>query len=485
MPAPPPCPDRFNFAAYVVAGSGAPDDAPAIEVWGEDGAARWSYGALRNAAARAAGAMLAAGARRGAVVFLDFGNDIETAIHFFGAGLAGLLPLPMSKALSPREAAAMTTFLSPALHLRDAEAARRAREAASPLETHVPTCAGDPAYVVMTSGTSGVPRAVCHAHRAVWARRMMWDGWYGLQPGDRLMHAGAFNWTYTLGTGLCDPLAIGATAIVPDPALPRDEFGPLIGRSGATIFAAAPGVYRQMLEGGRRIDAPRLRHGLSAGEKMAPRIADLWRAATGRDVHEALGMSECSTFISGSPARPAPPGTCGYAQAGRRIAVVDDGGAPVDDGTPGTLAIHREDEGFMLGYMHAEAELTARMSGDWFLTGDTVVRDAGGAITYLGRNDDMLNAGGIRVSPLEVEAALLEHPAITDAAALAIEVKRDTFVIAAAYVADAEIAADAFTAHLGPRLATYKHPRLFRRVPALPRNANGKLMRKALIRDFE
>ena len=336
-----------------------------------------------------------------------------------------------------------------------------------------------PAYIVYTSGTSGQPRGVVHAHRAIWARRMMWQGWYGLKPEDRLLHAGAFNWTYTLGTGLMDPWACGATALIPVEGTLPTALPSLMAQYGATIFAAAPGVYRQMLRADPVV-IPSLRHGLSAGEKLPDRTRAAFETATGCAVHEALGMSECSTFISGSPARPAAPGTSGRPQPGRHIAVLNSTGHPVPRGQPGTLAIHRDDPGLMLGYLGAKAETAARFTGDWFLTGDTVQMDDDDNITYLGREDDMLNAGGVRVSPLEIEAALTRHPGITEAAAVEREVKADVTVIAAYYTGPATLNVAELAAVSAANLAPYKCPRSFTYVAALPKSGNGKINRKAL-----
>jgi acyl-coenzyme A synthetase/AMP-(fatty) acid ligase len=184
---------------------------------------------------------------------------------------------------------------------------------------------GDPdpaAYIVFTSGSSGCQRAVLHAHRAIRARRMMWAGWYGLTATGRILHTGAFNRTYTLGTGLPDPWAAGATALIPGSGVDAAQIPLLLRRYDATLFTAAPGIYRQMLRDHAKFDLPRLRHGLSVGETLPETTRAAWTAATGAEVHEALGMSECSTFVSGSPARPAPPGTTGYPQPGRRLAVL-------------------------------------------------------------------------------------------------------------------------------------------------------------------
>jgi len=172
-----------------------------------------------------------------------------------------------------------------------------------------------PAYIIYTSGTSGHPRAVVHAHRTVWARRMMWEGWYGLLEQDRVLHAGAFNWTYTLGAGLLDPWARGATALIPGHGVASEVLGLLLKQHDATIFAAAPGLYGRLL----RTELPRLerlRHGLSAGEKLPEATRSAWEKATGTPIHEAFGMSECSTFISGSPSGPVPRGTLGHPQRG-------------------------------------------------------------------------------------------------------------------------------------------------------------------------
>ena len=236
-----------------------------------------------------------------------------------------------------------------------------------------------------------------------------------------------------------------------------------------------------MLATGAPLGFPSLRHGLSAGEKMPPAVLAEWRARTGRDVHEALGMSECSTFISGSPARPAHAGSAGYPQPGRRVAVLpEEGTDPVPVDSPGVLAVSNRDPGLMLGYRGAEAETRARFRGEWFVTGDTVSMGADGAITYLGRDDDMMNAGGYRVSPIEVEAALSDHPEVAEAAAITLPVKDGAEVIAAFYTADQDLAEAVLSDWCAARLARYKCPRIFRRVDALPRGANGKLRRRDL-----
>ena len=480
----------FNLADHVLRAGRAAPDKVALAMVGRTRAERWSYARLEAAVLGTATGLLAEGLEPGDRVILRLGNEVAFPIAYLAAIAVGIIPVPTSAALTGHEITKVAQALRPRAVLaspgialpegvRVIDADRLAAFRDLPPARPVLGDAHRPAYIILTSGTSGRPSLVVHAHRAILGRRYMWEGWYGLTGDDRLAHAGAFNWTYTLGTGLLDPWSVGATALIPQPGLASTDLPLLLKRHDATIFAAAPGVFRQMLRGASRIDVPKLRHGLTAGEKCPEVTRQAWQAATGTALHEAFGQSEISTFISGSPSRPAPFGTLGFAQPGRRVAIVDGDGAEVPDGTPGAIAIHRDDPGVMLEYWEDQPSTHARFLGDWFSTGDTGVRGTDGAITYLGRDDDMLNAGGFRVSPLEVEAAMEEHPGVREAAAVEVAVKADASVIAVFYAGDA-VPEAALAAHAGERLARYKCPRLFIRRDALPRNPNGKLLRKVL-----
>ena len=492
-PPPPPCPAPFNLAAYVLAPAATQPERIALQLVRPDGAERWSFARLEAAVRGAGTGLLSLGLTPGDKVLMRLANSVEFPLLFLGAIAAGLVPVPTSAQLTAPEVAALAAELEPALMVAGAGVAVPEAPPCPVVGVEalrgwaeLPPCdwdMGDPdrlGYIVYTSGTSGRPRGVMHAHRAVWARRMMWQGWYGLEASDRLMHAGALNWTFTLGTGLLDPWAAGATALVPAPGVTPDQLPLLMRRFDVTIFAASPGLYRQILKSGAKLDLPRLRHGLSAGEKLSEPVRTAWEAATGTPVHEAFGMSEVSTFLSGSPARPAPPGSSGYAQPGRRLALIGPDGTPVERGQPGVIAVHRTDSGLFLGYLGARAETEERFAGDWFLSGDIGVMAEDGAITYLGRDDDMMNAGGVRVSPLEVEAALNAHPDITESAACAVTVKEGVSVITAFVVAGRALAEAELDTWAAARLARYKQPRIWRQIEALPRGANNKLLRRPL-----
>ncbi|UWQ89594.1 acyl--CoA ligase [Rhodobacteraceae bacterium M382] len=487
---PAPCPDPFNLTAHVLRHAQDQPDKIALSLVGPTGAENWSYSDLEAAVRGTGTGLLNAGLAAGDIILMRLGNTVEFPIAYLGAIAAGLVPVPTSSQLTESETAKIIADLSPAAVLRDPQVACADHANQIGIKTldsmrALPACAydlGDPerlAYIVYTSGTSGKPRAVAHAHRAIWARQMMVDGWYGLRSTDRLLHAGAFNWTYTLGTGLMDPWTIGATALIPQPGTDPSALGWLLAHHKATIFAAAPGVYRKILQSDDAMELPDLRHGLCAGEKLSPLLHKTWKDRSGTDLFEAFGMSECSTFVSSCPDHPARGEALGRPQVGRRVAIVGPDG-PVPQGTEGTIAIHRSDPGLMLGYLNAPEDTKARFQGDWFLTGDQGAMAVDGQITYLGRADDMMNAGGYRVSPVEVETALTAHPGITQVGAAAVEVKPDTYIIAAFYTGPKELTAQDLQSFASDRLARYKQPRAYIYMDALPTGANNKLLRRAL-----
>ena len=492
---PPTCPTPFNLAAHVLRHADVFADKVALSVLGNSGANDWTYTTLARAVRGTGQSLLDSGLVPGDILLMRLGNTVDFPIAYLGAIAAGLVPVPTSSQLTAPETQKMIDDLAPAAVLRDPDVAC----ADHPRQIELPAlremrksqpCAyaiGDPerlAYVVYTSGTSGNPRAVGHAHRAIWARQMMVDGWYGLTSQDRLLHAGAFNWTYTLGTGLMDPWTIGATALIPAPSTDISALPGLLHRHKATIFAAAPGVYRKMLQDHETLSLPDLRHGLCAGEKLSRALHQAWTAASGTELFEAYGMSECSTFISSSPAHPARSDALGQPQPGRRVAILGPDG-PVPQGAEGTIAVHRSDPGLMLGYLNAPDETAARMQGDWFLTGDQGAMAVDGQILYLGRDDDMMNAGGYRVSPLEVEAALSHHPGISQAGVTDVEIRPDTRIIVAFYTGPAALDENDLRAYVQDNLARYKQPRAYVHLPALPAGANGKLLRRALRAHFK
>ena len=503
--APPP---QFNMAQYVIgrAAQTSPDKVALLVVENVESARpaeTWTYRQLDRAVLAVARLLAAKGLIHGDRLLIRLDNTSAYALVFFGAIAAGLVPIPASSQLTEREAAfvrdnsgaravVLPTHTAAAglgadvavLVLDDILAA--IAEGCEVPTTYAATAADDPAYMIYTSGTTSQPKGVLHAQRAAWGRRPMYQGWYGISAADRVLHAGAFNWTYTLGVGLTDPWANGATAIVytgdKHPAVwPR-----LIAEHRATLFAAVPSLFRQILKHAQPSPgslAP-LRHGLIAGEAPAPELFDAWYRATGTHLYEAFGMSEMSTFVSTAPSMRRKSGAIGRVQPGRSVAILplDGGTTPLPPGEEGLIAVHRSDPGLMLGYWQRPEEDAAVLRGDWFIGGDLGVLDAEGYLAHRGRADDIMKALGYRVAPQEIEAILAQAPGVADVACAEIRVRADLSVIGAFVVPVTGVALEPapLLALARGQLAAYKVPREIVIVDALPRTANGKLKRKLL-----
>jgi len=500
-----PVPARFNLARYCLEGNArARPDGLALTIVGDAGALRYSYADLDHRVRALASGFGALGLSPGARVMIRMGNEAGAALAYFAAIAGGYVALIASAQLTFEEAAFLVADCGASVLILGADFETETHEATGlavlrgadldrllqtpPLHHYADTGANDPAYLVYTSGTTSRPKGVLHAHRAAYARRPMYEHWMAIGPADVMLHAGAINWTYTLGVGVVDPLANGAQAVLfngaPDPAVwPR-----LIETYGATLFAAVPGVYRQILKSGahERHSLKSLRHGLSAGAALAPALLEQWRDATGVEIFEAFGMSECSTFVSSSPTTPTKPGSPGRPQPGRRVAVLgrDAGDTPLPPGETGLLAVRRDEPALMLSYWNRPEEEREAVRGDWFLSGDLVEMDADGYLWHHGRADEVMNAGGYRVSPAEVEKCLLAIPGVAEAAAAERPGRDASATIVKAYIvrgAGGEALSEAdILAHCGAHLAAYKRPRAVVFIEALPRNANGKLRRSEL-----
>jgi acyl-coenzyme A synthetase/AMP-(fatty) acid ligase len=451
---------------------------------------------------RLAGGLIEAGLKKGDRMMIRAENDIVFVLAFFAATAIGCVAQPASPMLTAEEALKLAAdsnasaivlgetdakdrALFSRLRVFDREETLRLAAEAAPSD-YAETAADDPAYLVFTSGSTAEPKGVLHAHRVVIGRRPMAADWLGLGEGDVVLHAGSIAWTYTLGVGVLDPFACGATGAIyagpRDPAIwPR-----LIEKTRATIFAAVPSVYRQTLKYAdlSAQELASLRHGVTAGEALSPELLAEWRAATGTWLYEALGMSEISTYVSSRPGEPIRPGSPGRPQRGRRVAIlpVEGGTEPLPPGEVGLLAVHRSDPGLMLGYWSRPAEEAAAFRGEWFIGGDLAELDADGYVWHRGRNDDIMNAFGYRVSPLEVEKVLSSHPGVADVAVAERTVAEGVSIIAAFVVSKRDPQPDeaALIAHCAEHLAAYKRPRKVMFVREIPHTPNGKVSRRML-----
>jgi acyl-coenzyme A synthetase/AMP-(fatty) acid ligase len=348
------------------------------------------------------------------------------------------------------------------------------------------TRAEDPAYLVYTSGTTGYPKGVLHAHRALIGRKPASTYWFDFSgDDDRIMHSGKFNWTYVLGSGLMDPLFLGKTVIVFEGKNDANTWPRLIEKHKATIFVGVPTIYRQILQKSTyaQADVPSLRHCMSAGEHLSDEVLQQWRERFGMDIYEAVGMSEFSYYLCQTKSRPIRPGSAGFPQPGHEISLLDaETLKPVNPGEEGMICVPEGDPGLFLKYWNLPEE-TAKLKHDgWFFTGDYARYDKDGYIWFLGRKDDIIKSFGYRVSPYEIERVLKSHSGVADCAAVAEEIETDK-VLVVAYIIPrpcTEATPDELLAFGKEHLASYKAPKTVYFAKEFPRTKNGKILRRQI-----
>ncbi|MFP4126652.1 MAG: acyl-CoA synthetase [Alphaproteobacteria bacterium] len=483
----------FNLADFCLE-PGAPDAEALVFVDAERVLARRTRAELRARVERL-GRALAAHAPKGARIALRMTNTPAMAEAFLACAKAGLIAVPLSPELTIEETTRILDDAEASLVLVDDAAHIPPQRLGPPVTTPdavegagklTPTREEDPVLLIYTSGTGGRPKGVLHAHRSVRGRVPMRAGWLGILAGDRVLHAGTLNWTYTLGVGLMDPLSVGATAVLYGGKAAPGVWADVIAGFDIAVFAAVPTVYRRLLKYGdvAKVRTSRLKHGVCAGEPLSAELWRAWRDATGRELYEALGMTEISTYISSGPITPTRPGVPGKPQPGRRVAILDpDTHQPLTaPGAIGLLAVHKSDPGLMLGYWRqpdADAEV---FFDDWFAGGDLAHFDADGYVHFHGRADDLMNALGVRTSPLEIERVLMQHDAVQEAAVTSLPNAEGVELITA-FVVPAEgrkVDEGDLKAFAGEHLAAYKLPKRVIEARELPRTANGKIQRKRL-----
>lgn len=356
--------------------------------------------------------------------------------------------------------------------------------AISDCEPAQPTSASDPAYLVYTSGTTGYPKGVLHAHRAMIGRTPASRYWFDFaRDGDRIMHSGKFNWTYVLGSGLMDPLYLGKTVIVHEGKNDANTWPNLIKKHSATIFVGVPTIYRQIIQKSNysKADVPSLRHCMSAGEHLSDEVLSLWHERFGVDIYEAVGMSEFSYYLCQTKSRPIRPGSAGFPQPGHPIQLLNpETLQAVAAGEEGMICVPQDDPGLFLRYWNLPEETARHVHDGWFFTGDYARYDADGYIWFLGRKDDIIKSFGYRVSPYEIERVLKSHPAVADCAAVGEELEKDKVLVVAYAILhpDNTLSADELLQFGREHLAAYKAPKTIYFVKDFPRTKNGKILRR-------
>src|SRR5439155_3540549 len=287
------------------------------------------------------------------------------------------------------------------------------------------TLAHELAFIMYTSGTTGEPKGVEHAHRWVLGTGdPVIHEMIHLQADDICYQPQDWSFMYPLGSSFFHPLLAGATVVITQGRFDPEKALATIERQGVSVFAAVPTSYRLLLavpNAESRYRLSSLRLGMSAGEALPPDTFGQWRERLGVTVYDGLGQTEGHIFIANQLNMPIKPGSMGKPLRGYEAAVLDDNGNPQPCGTSGFLAIRNEDHpGLALGYRKDPARWAAVNRNGWYYTQDIAYVDEDGYYWYVARSDDLIKSRAYLTAPREVESALLEHPAVLEAAVVGI-----------------------------------------------------------------
>jgi benzoate-CoA ligase len=372
-------------------------------------------------------------------------------------------------------------LVAPAVHV---ESFDRLLDAGSPALDAVVLSRDAPAFWLYSSGSTGRPKACVHLqHDMVICAELFAKGVLGITAADRCFSVAKLFFAYGLGNAGYFPLAVGATSILwPGSPQPAPVFA-TIERHRPTLLFSVPTGYAMLLAQEGQYDLSSIRLAVSAGEALPPALYERFRSRFGIEVIDGIGSTEAlHMFISNYPGK-SRPGTSGVVVRGYQARILDDGGAPVPTGEIGNLWISGDSTCAYYWNQHERSKHT--IHGDWLRTGDKYSQDEAGYFCYAGRSDDMLKVGGLWVSPIEVENALIEHPSVQECGVIGRN-DRDGLTKPAAYVVlKAGIVASAvLSAELQQfvrnRLAEYKRPRWVEFLDELPKTATGKIQRYKL-----
>lgn len=356
--------------------------------------------------------------------------------------------------------------------------ARHASDQATPC----PTSADDIALLAFTSGTTGSPKAAVHTHRDVLAACETWPRHVlRATPDDIVMGSPPLAFTFGLGGLLVFPMWAGASVYFPSIPYTPEAMVKLIGQVGATICYTAPTFYRQMAAFAKQHGIGKLRLSVSAGEGLPDATRQLWKDASGLEMLDGIGATEMfHIFISAAP-EDVKRGAIGRVVPGYEAKILDEQGRELPRGQVGRLAVQGPTGCRYLD----DARQANYVQGGWNFPGDAFLQDSDGYFVYQARTDDMIITAGYNVAGPEVEAALLQHPAVAECGVVGKADDERGMIILAYVVLKHGQAADAAQVkalqdHVKHTLAPYKYPREVRFVNALPRTETGKLQRFAL-----
>jgi benzoate-CoA ligase len=505
--------ENFNFTQYLMdCNAQRPDQLAFVDDQGS-----LTYGQLFQRVRSMAAALLALGVRREERVLLLMHDCNDWPVCFLGAMYAGLVPVAVNTLLTADDYAYMlehsraqavlvsgallpvlTSALvksdhevkkvivsRPAAPLHPAEVDLEAfLQAQAPATKPAGTSADDPGFWLYSSGSTGRPKGTVHSHgNPYWTCELYGKRVLQLREDDVCFSAAKLFFAYGLGNALSFPMSVGATTLLmAERPTPDATFKRWLGEVGGlkpTVFYGAPTGFAGMLAHPNlpAKDAVAMRLVSSAGEALPSELGERFKAHFGIDIVDGIGSTEMlHIFLSNRPER-VRYGSTGWPVPGYEVELRGDDGQPVPDGEPGDLYIHGPSAAMM--YWGNRQKTRDTFQGGWTKSGDKYIRNEDGSYTYGGRSDDMLKVSGIYVSPFEVEATLVQHPAVLEAAVIGV-VDADGLTKTKAFVIlkDGQSASEAeLKAFVKDKLASYKYPRQIAFVSELPKTATGKIQR--------
>jgi 4-hydroxybenzoate-CoA ligase len=457
-----------------------------------------SYGELQRETCRFASGLLTLGLKREDRVALLLQDTIDYPIAFFGAIRAGIVVIPLNTwltseqhnyILSDSRACAViadSALAAPPGGLKTLGVSEICARGSEDVFA-APTISDEVAFWLYTSGSTGDPKGVKHVHSSLMATaKLMGQGVLGIREDDVVLSAAKLFFAYGLGNALSFPLSVGATSILwPERPTP-DAMLDLMQRHNPSIFYAVPSLYTALLSHprmSRGMGSKRLRLCVSAGEALPEALGERWRAVAGCDVLDGIGSTEMlQTFLSNRPGA-IRYGSTGKPVEGYEIKIVDEAGVELPDGEIGELVVRGPSAGE--GYWNQRQKSRRTFAGEWTCTGDKFYRDRDGFYFYCGRTDDMFKVSGMWVSPFDVEAVLISHEAVLEAAVIPKEdsdglIKPKAFVVLRNDRANSPTLLHDLQEHVKVRAGTWKYPRWIELRDSLPRTATGKVQRYKL-----
>ena len=361
------------------------------------------------------------------------------------------------------------------------------KEASRNLELE-PTKKNDMAFFCYTSGTTGNPKGAVHLHRWVPGNDPSVLLWQQAKEDDLLTHTGDLNWIFPLGNGFLYPWRHGISTFIYDGRFNAERWFELMEKYKITNLASVPTAYRMFVtveDAEKKYDLSSLKHCISAGEPLNPEVIKKWKKMFNLDIYDGIGMTEIMVYLSNIEGMKVKPGSCGKPQPGKICAIVDENGKPIKQGEPGVLAVKQTDPGLFKEYWNKPDKTKESFKNGWFLTGDVFYQDEDGYFWFSGRDDDLIMAAGYRISPFEVESAIISHPDVLECAVVASPDKmRGVIVKAFVILHDKTKGSDDLVKdiqqHTKMVAAPYKYPREIEFVEELPKTQSGKIKRKEL-----